>query len=78
MTFESTEQALRQMEELDAKLSALGHAEACLYNDAMTVAPKGSSEGRGQTLGVLSGLQYSMAMDPRNGDTIAYLIREEP
>ena len=77
MTFENTEQAFSRLEELDAKLSALGHAQSCLYNDAMTVAPKGSAEGRGRTLGVLSGMEYGLIMDPKNGDVVEYLMEHE-
>ena len=54
-------QALRAHE---AKCAALTHAMGVLYTDGVTVAPEESYEGRGRTMGVLSGIEYELNTDP--------------
>jgi Zn-dependent M32 family carboxypeptidase len=43
-------QAREKLVELQAKLSAFGHASALIYYDGVTAAPKGTAANRSQTL----------------------------
>ncbi|MDO4492556.1 MAG: TIGR02452 family protein [Clostridia bacterium] len=49
---------------LEDKLCAYRHAMGVLMQDGETVAPEGSAEGRGHTMGVLSGMEYALIADP--------------
>ncbi len=64
MTIESMAQAVEKLNGLEAKLYAFRHAMGNLQQDGETVAPVESAEGRGRTLGVLSGLEYGIIADP--------------
>ena len=70
MTVSEALAALRKTEEL---LGAYRHALGVLYLDATTAAPKGTSEGRGRTMGALSGVTYDLTADPALGELIAFL-----
>ena len=70
MTVSEALAALRKTEEL---LGAYNHALGVLYLDATTAAPKGTSEGRGRTMGALSGVTYDLTADPALGELIAFL-----
>ena len=64
MTVSEALAALRKTEEL---LGAYNHALGVLYLDATTAAPKGTDEGRGRTMGALSGVTYDLTADPALG-----------
>ncbi len=63
-------QACEQLTELQAKLSAFGHAMALIYYDGATTAPKGTAANRGQTLSILSRESYLLS----TGETTVQLL----
>lgn len=73
MKYTSVEQALNQLRAQERKRAAYNHALGLLTLDAATTAPKGSAQGRGQTMGILSEVVYGMLTDPENGALLAYL-----
>ena len=73
MKYESTAQALEQLEKLNKTYMAYVHAMGVVELDAATAAPSGSWEGRGVTAGILSEVMYNLVADRDNGDLIAYL-----
>lgn len=73
MKYTNIESAVSALKEYQVKQSAFGHAMGILHLDASTVAPKGCFEGRGQTLGILSGMMYELVSNPENAELIKYL-----
>ena len=73
MQFESVNQAIEVLNKHQATMAAYNHALGVLFHDGSTVAPKGSWEGRGQTMGVMSGIIYDLETNPENGELLAYL-----
>ncbi len=73
MKYENIESAVNALKEYQMKQSAFYHAIGVLHIDASTVAPKGSCEGRGQTLGILSGMIYELVSNYENTELIKYL-----
>lgn len=73
MKYESVKEALEALDELQRKQSAYSHAMGVLYLDAATAAPKGSFEGRGKTMEVLSQVSYDLTANPENGALLSYL-----
>lgn len=73
MQFESVQQAVELLRKLEKTQSAYTHAMGILELDASTAAPKGSWEGRGETLGILSELSYHLTANPENGELLQYL-----
>lgn len=73
MKYENIESALAALKEYHTKQNAFYHAMGVLHLDAATVAPEGSCEGRGVTLGVLSSLVYELVADPENAELVEYL-----
>ncbi len=63
-------QACEQLTELQAKLSAFGHAMALIYYDGATTAPGGTAANRGQTLSILSRESYLLS----TGETTVQLL----
>ncbi len=70
-------QAIEQLKEIEAKLAAYGHAMGVIYLDAVTVAPKGTDEGRGRTLGILSGESYKLTAGEEMERLLDFLGRHE-
>lgn len=60
MTEELTKKVER-LRELEKKMFALRYATCAIYLDSVTVAPKETSEGRGEALGVLSEYEYTLS-----------------
>lgn len=58
---------------MESKLSAYHHAMGVLFLDAATAAPKGSAQGRGQTMAMLSETVYALNADPENEALLSYL-----
>ena len=58
------ENAIKKIQEYEALSSAYNHAMGVLSLDGETVAPRGSSAGRGKTLGVLSGITFNLLVNP--------------
>ncbi len=65
--------ALKTLWDLEAKLSAYMHALGVLSLDAATAAPKGSAEGRGCTMAVLSEALYQLLANPENATLLRSL-----
>ncbi len=51
-------EAKRKLTELQHKQRAYSHATSLIYYDGVTTAPRGTAANRGQTLSILSGIQY--------------------
>jgi len=73
MKYESTAQALEQLQKLGKTYMAYVHAIGIIELDAATAAPSCSWEGRGQTTAILSEVMYDLIAAPENGALIAYL-----
>ena len=70
-------EALASLAELEEKLYAYQAADSALYLDGTTVAPKGSSQGRGVALGILAGERHKLFSAPEVGELLDYLWRSE-
>ena len=73
MKYTDVASAVAALRELEAKTAAMYHAMGMLSLDAATVAPSDSGEGRGRTMGILSGMIYGMIADPENMELLKYL-----
>lgn len=73
MPYTDLSAALDALQTLSQKLAAYAHAMGVISLDAQTAAPKGSAQGRGQTLGILSEANYNLIADPENEDLLSYL-----
>lgn len=73
MKYESVQQALEQLRKLEKTQQAYTHALGILELDGSTAAPKGSWEGRGTVMGVLSEAMYQRIADPENRNLLSYL-----
>ena len=73
MKYTDVASAVAALRELEAKTAAMYHAMGMLSLDAATVAPSDSGEGRGRTMGILSGMIYGMIADPENMELLEYL-----
>ncbi|MBE6935602.1 MAG: carboxypeptidase M32 [Ruminococcaceae bacterium] len=56
----TVQEALRKLTELQEKLRAYRHATSLIYYDGVTTAPRGTAANRGQTLSILSGIEYEL------------------
>ncbi|XVG98885.1 carboxypeptidase M32 [Eubacteriales bacterium KG127] len=65
--------AKKKMMEIQAKTSAYQHALACLYYDGVTVAPKGTSDNRAHTVGILSEELYKHTTSPETIGVLDFL-----
>lgn len=66
-------EAKRKLTELQEKQSAYDHATALIYYDGVTTAPRGTAANRGQTLSILSGIQYELATSPETAEILETL-----
>ena len=73
MNYNDVAAAVAALRELEAKQAAMGHAMGMLSLDASTVAPSDSGEGRGRTMGILSGMMYEIIANPANMELLKYL-----
>lgn len=73
MQFTSVQQAIAAMDAHQKTLGAYNHAIGVIYLDATTAAPKGTWEGRGVTLEVLSEAVYRISTSPELAEIIAFL-----
>jgi len=69
----TVEQAIQKLDELQKKKHALRHASGLIYYDGVTTAPEGASAGRGETLGVLSSLEYELMTNPETEELLKFL-----
>lgn len=70
-------QAIEQLKTIEAKIAAYGHAMGVIYLDAATVAPKGTDEGRGRTLAILSEESYKLTAGEEMGRLLDFLKEHE-
>ena len=72
-------EAVEKLNELEKAAYALGHAQAILYTDGDTVAPKNSWKGRGKALAYLGELTFRQMNDPETGEVLETILqhREE-
>ena len=66
-------EALNAFKKHQEIMAAYGHVMGVTFLDASTAAPKGSYEGRGKTMGILSQITYDLTADPKNGEILACL-----
>ena len=60
MKYETVQRAVDALKKLQELLSAYNHVLGVTYLDAATAAPKGSFEGRGKTMGIMSQITYDL------------------
>lgn len=65
--------AVQQMNELEARLSAYTYAITVIYFDAQTVAPLCATQARGDCLGLLSEESYKALVNPEVGELLNFL-----
>ena len=68
------QQAIAKMREYEELNQAYNHAMGVLSLDGETVAPRGSSAGRGKTLGVLSGVSFKLLVNPEMQETFETIL----
>ena len=73
MKYESVQQAVEALAKHQQTMAAYNHALGVVYLDAATAAPKGTWEGRGQTMATLSEITYKLETDPQVGEMLSYL-----
>lgn len=73
MEYQTTADALAAMHRLSQTMAAYNHALGILSHDAATAAPKGTAEGRGRTMAVLSRVTYDLMAAPEVGQMLAVL-----
>ena len=73
MNIESLSQAIEALNKHQATMAAYNHALGVLSHDGSTVAPSDSWAGRGQTMGIMSGIIYELETKPENGELLNYL-----
>lgn len=73
MKFETTKQALEALSRLQETLAAYNHVLGVTGLDASTSAPKGSYEGRGKAMGILSRVTYDLMANPENEEMLSVL-----
>ena len=73
MKYQTTQEALEAFRKLQLTMAAYDHVLGVTYLDAASAAPKGSYEGRGQTMGILSQITYDLGADPANAEMLQLL-----
>ena len=74
MKYETVEQAVAELKNLQQTMAAYHHALGVVYLDAATAAPKNSWEGRGKTMEVMSRITYELSSKPENGELYDFLM----
>ena len=70
-------QATEKLLELQKKLTAYNHACGMLYFDGVTVAPKDTSDARGETLAILGEASYILSTGEETGALLDFLTEHE-
>ena len=73
MQYETIQQAVEALKKLQELMAAYNHVLNVTYLDAATAAPKGSFEGRGKTIGIISKITYDLITNPDNGVLLQFL-----
>jgi len=68
-----TQTAVEKLKKLEMIMGAYNHVLGVTYLDASTAAPKGSYEGRGQAMGIMSQLTYDLLASEENAQLLAAL-----
>ncbi len=68
------EQKIAELKLLQRKMRAYSHAMGILYYDSVTVAPAGTAEGRGNTLGVLAEVEHHLLVNEETGALLEDLL----
>lgn len=63
-------EAKRKLTELQYKRHAYSHAASLLYYDGVTTAPRGTAASRGQTLSILSAVEYALKTGPETAEIL--------
>ena len=73
------QEALEKLQGYEKATFALNHATGLMYYDGATIAPKGTAELRGSTLGELSRMGYELTTAPETMEMLRTLMenREE-
>jgi len=74
MKYETLDQAVSALKNLQQTMSAYNHAMGVIYLDATTAAPSDSWEGRGKTMEILSKVVYDLTANPENSELFDYLL----
>ena len=69
--------AVEKLNELEKAAYALNHAQAVLYTDGDTVAPKNSWKGRGMALAYLGELMYKQLVNPETGEVLETVLQHK-
>ena len=77
MNFETVEQAVAELKQLQQTQAAYNHAIGVLYHDAGTVAPSDSWEGRGKTMEILSKVIYELTTADKNRELFRFLLENK-
>ena len=77
MHFETLEQAVAALKELQQTQAAYNHAIGVLYHDAGTVAPSDSWEGRGKTMEIMSKVIYELTTADKNKELFVFLLENK-
>ena len=73
MPYTNIAEAVARLDEIEATVSAYSHAMGILALDAATAAPKGSFEGRGKTMGIMSQITYDLIASEDNCEILKML-----
>lgn len=73
MKYETVQQAVEALKKLQQTVAAYNHVLGVTYLDAASAAPKGSFEGRGQTMAIMSQITYDLLANPDNGALLSVL-----
>ena len=74
MKYETLDQAVAAVKQLQQTMAAYNHAMGVLYHDGSTAAPKDSWQGRGKTMEVLSKVVYDLTANPENKELFDFLL----
>lgn len=70
-------EATVQLTSLQKQMYAYNHALGVVFYDAETAAPKDSAEGRGEAIGILSGIFYELFANQKTGELLDYLMEHK-
>ena len=71
------QEALEKLQGYEKATFALNHATGLMYYDGATIAPKGTAELRGSTLGELSRMGYELTTAPETVEMLQTLVQAQ-
>ena len=75
--YNDVKNAVEKLEIMQKKMAAYNHATGLLYFDSVTVAPKDTTAGRGQTMGILTEESYKVFVNDETPKLLEYLNQNE-